>query len=424
MKTFSFSLLCACVACTQLATPLSAYDRGKVVKAIEKIEENQRSLRKELTELKALLGVNEVVEGLKLLEADKDLSSDVKKKIEQGTTAYEKGDYTEAKKSFREAWELSPEQHVTQYNLGLVYQKMGNEALAKRMLKSALDQNPNIKDADKIKEFLTGNLKSKKEEESPLINELKNLEKEAQSYAKSTILDKPKRAKETVQTLVMMEEKLKGNPDLQVKHYLEMADLYAAFDWNQKALDLYKDYEKAMEGKVLPDGYHSRLLQIEEKGKKQQDELNSYLFSEEQPKTYRKLKRDLEELKIFASQFHEFVQHPSKGDVDFVKISGRLKEFRWGNFPNRHVIVVDRYQEILYSSLAGTLPLERYQDKQGRRFLSDITLMADKMKLNEANFFTVDLKVGNEYVPYAVLFTYIPKHESFIVVRVPLVNPV
>jgi tetratricopeptide (TPR) repeat protein len=406
-------------------SPLSAFDRHKVMKAFEKIESNEKQLKEEINELRKLLGVNAAVEDLTLLEANKNMSEEIKKKIVEGSKLYNAGDYKEAKKSFREAWESGPDQYITQYNLGLAYQKIGNEALAKKMLKSALESNSELKDADKIREFLTGAVKEEVSDGSKVLaNDLKNLKKEAQSYAKSSILDEPSKIKETIKTLTLMEEKLKNQPALQRDYYLDIADFYSSFEWHQKALSLYKSYEEAMEGKVLPDGYHSRLLQAEEQTKKQTSEFNSYSMGETQPKVYRKLKKDLEELKIFASQFQEFVEKPSKSDSDFIKISGRLKEFRWGNFPNRHVIVANRYQEILYSSLPGTLPLDRYQDKRGRQFLKAITFMADEMKLNEANFFTVDLKVGNEYVPYSILFTYIPKHESFIIVRIPLLNTV
>lgn len=405
---------------------LGAFDRKQVFDAFKKIESQELDLKKEIEELRKLLGLNSELEELTLKAPHADMSKELKEKVEKATEAYNKEKYDEAKKLLREAWEMAPDDHVVQYNLGLSYQKLGNEVMAKKMLRSAIEAKPALEGADKIQAFLEGAEEKNGLDAAASIvqNEIQNLKKEADSYLKSSLLDYPQKMKAVLGVLAQLEEKLEKEPRLKRDNLLEVAKFYASFEWYEKSLELFRKYEEAMEGRVLPDTYYTQLLQNEERAKKQKETLATYAQDDLDPKQLRKFSRDLEELKIFASQFDEFVRTPNTKDPDFVKISNRLKEFRWGKYANRHVIVVNRYQEILYSSLPGTLPLDRYQDQKGRLFLKDLLLNAKDMKLGDAKVMGVNLKVGKDFVPYAILFTYIPKHESFIVVRIPRVESI
>jgi hypothetical protein len=87
-------------------------------------------------------------------------------------------------------------------------------------------------------------------------------------------------------------------------------------------------------------------------------------------------------------------------------------------------MVLSRFEESLFSSLKGALPAQDYQDKEGNKFLRNITRMAGRLEGKQAKFFEAELPVLGDkgrytYVPYVVLYTYIPKHEAFIVVRYP-----
>jgi hypothetical protein len=125
----------------------------------------------------------------------------------------------------------------------------------------------------------------------------------------------------------------------------------------------------------------------------------------------------LHELEIFSLQLEEFVTELDELDPDFIKIAKRLGEYPWGKRPARHVMVIDRFSDLIHSNLEGTLPIERYQDTQGRKFLKDITQLADCMELKQAEFFEVDLAVNGRVLPYVVMYTYVPKHQAFVVVR-------
>ena len=174
-----------------------------------------------------------------------------------------------------------------------------------------------------------------------------------------------------------------------------------------------------MTGKVLPTDYHAKKLQVEDKLAEQRKVLEGYKNHEVSPTIRQTLTRDLHELGIFSDQLEEFVTEADVGDEDFNKICQRLREYRWGNKSGRHVIVVDRFQGLLYSSLPGTLPLYRYKDNKGRSFLKDITMIPDDLNGREAKFFPVDLNVNGKIISYVVMYAYAPKHGAFIIVRLP-----
>ena len=114
----------------------------------------------------------------------------------------------------------------------------------------------------------------------------------------------------------------------------------------------------------------------------------------------------------------EFINKTQR-DNDFINFCKRLKDYRWAGKGNKHVIIVNKYQKLMYSSLPGTLPIGRYQDTQGNKFLKNITLLADTAKFKEVYSLPVELSVVNKTIPYLLMYTYIPKHECFIIVRFP-----
>jgi hypothetical protein len=294
------------------------------------------------------------------------------------------------------------------------------------MLKVAYEAKKDLPNAEKIKGYLEG--KSSKiiaklgddsltEEELDLKTEVINLQKEGESYMASRVMPFPERMKAVLDSQQAMVDKIGEHAKLKRIFYVTISDTYATFEWYDRAIDLLKDYEKSMGGKVLPNGYYTKKLQYQDSVKKQHKELAKYKNNAQEDYVKTKLTRDMRELEIFGSQMQEFVSKANSDDVDFKKICQRLKEYRWGNKTNRHVIVINKYQELLFSSLEGTLPLERYRDTEGKAFLKNITFMGSKMDKKHVQYFPVDLSVNGKSHPYVVMYTYIPKHESYIVVR-------
>lgn len=424
-----FKLFCTLTFCLLFSSRLFSeislnMDRKELVTRFEILIKKHKELGEEVRFLQELLGIFSPLEKLELAAIKEDMTASLKAKFKKAAQAYQDGDYSLAKNIFQQAWEENPNIYQTNYNLGLTYQKLGQLPIAKRMLKNALEMYPQIEGASSIQRFLSGqewelNIKDGTlSTEEELNTEIINLKKEMESYVSSKILSQPKRFELAVGVLEEIEKKIRESKELKQKYFLELADHYEAFAWYEKALNITRAYEKSMEGKVLPDGYYTRLLQLEEKYKKQKKVLQGYLDSPEDT-LKRALKRELEEISIFASQFDEFVKEFNDLDEDFVKIRGRLKEFRWANESDRHVVVFNRYKQLLYSNLAGTRPLDHYQDKSGELFFKNITLLSAKIKGQKAYCKVLDLLVGKDYVPYLLLYSYIPKHESFIVVRIP-----
>ena len=400
-------------------------NREAILKAVERIAEKQESLAGELTKLKQMLGLDGALDDISLLKPSDKMSERVTVRIEDGLKAYEKKQFQKAKETFQQAWEAAPDSHVTNFNLGMAYYQLGNVPLAKKMLKTTLEKEPKVASHEKIKAYLSGTTEDKEDSsaltsaEKKLDREVTNLKNEASSYRESKGLTIPKRRGETVRVLREIVERVQGHPKLQKKHLRDVADTYALFELYPEALKTFGDYEASMEDEVLPDGYHAKRLEVEAKQEEQEDVLDSYTGNRPPHEVRRRLSRDIQELEIFAAQFDEFVKELSDDDEDFDKISQRLGEFRWGGQANRHALVVNRFEELLYSSLEGTVAIDRYQDAKGNKFLKNITRLADKMSLKQVEFVPVELEVNKQKIPYLILFTYIPKHEAFLIVRLP-----
>lgn len=405
-----------------VAEPL---DKTRLLEAVEKLASQHEALSEEIANLKKLLGVLPALDGLEPLEPTSKMKERLRVRVEDGIKSFATGDFERAKEDFQRAWEEDPEPAVTNYNLGLAYHRLGNLPLAKKMLKAALEKNPKLEAADKISAYLEGKTVSESsegeltEEEEIKQTAMINLKQEANSYIASTSLSLPKRRAESVKVLREMAQKAQGSEVLKQKYFLDMADGYARFELYEDALKVLEEYQVAMKGKVLPDGYHTKRLAIEEKKDALNELLDSYIGNRLPSNAQRSVKKNTEELEIFASQLNEFVKEASEDDADFAKITKRLGEYRWGGKPKRHVLIVNRFEELLYSSLEGTLAVDRYQDMKGQRFLQQVTRLGNRMKLKQVEIKEVDLSVSNKKVPYLILYTYIPKHEAFIIVRIP-----
>lgn len=398
--------------------------RDKLIAVVERLSKQQQQLADELDTLLRLLGMQSALEDVTLIPADSDASEVVTTNTRDGIKAYGKKRYEAAKEDLQAAWEDAPNSAFTNFNLGMVYNKLGKIALSKKMFKATLDIDDTIAAADKVRTYLDGKKKSAKDdEESDALKtartELINHKKEVDSYISSKTLPLAKRMTAAAKSLEAMITTAEPHDKLVQEYYVDIGKTYVAFEMYDKALVLFLRYERAMDGKVLPDGYHDTLLQVQEKKKELDIVLDDYLGNDPDDDISRKLGRDLRELEIFATQMEEFVKTPSSGDPDFAKVCRRLKEYRWGDRPNRHVIVANRYQELLYSSLEGTLSLERYQDEYGNKFFKNITLLADRVPPKKPQFVTVDLKVNGTTVPYVIMYSYIPEHQAFVIVRLP-----
>lgn len=391
---------------------------------VARIARQQEKLAEEIQVLERLLGVVDSLGGLEPMAAPTELLESTQTMIRKGIEAFQEQSYDVAKERFQEAWEEAPESAVTNFNLGLIYHQLGKTALSKRFLKSALDQDPKIKGAEEIRTFLAGDLTEELQdtERSELLEartEMINLKKQASSYLNSKSMTLPKRLSHTCAILRKMEQKSKDNPFLIQDYFRDMADTYASMEMYDQALSLLHQYEEGMRGKILPDGYHADLLRTKQKQQEQTAELARYLGNTPSREIGRKLTRDLKELSIFARQLDEFVADTDGNDRDFTKLCQRLGEYRWGDRPGRHVLVFSRFQELLWSSLQGTVPLDRYQDSDGNRFFKDIALLADTVEPRHAEFVQVSVPINGQQVPYVLMFAYSAKHEAFIVVRLP-----
>lgn len=406
-------------------------DRGEIREVVEQLEKQHENLSNQIEKLKKLLGEFPEIDKMHLLEATEDMKETVRLHLEEGVKSYLKSDYEEAKESLQEAWEENPDNYVLNYNLGMAYYKLGKIALAKKMLKVALEENPEIEGKEEIKGFIEGKKREEKkvflfsEEEKKLRTDIINLKKKVDSYIKSNTLSHPNKMKLVFNIVKEIFDKSEGKNKLIREFYLSLVDLLASYEMYGKALDTLEQYERSMYGKVLPDEYHSKKLFIERKFSEKNESLKAYRgYSVDANGDIKsKLSRDLHELEIFGAQMEEFVQEAKEGDENFDIICKRLGEYHWGNLPGRHVIVVNRFQELLYSSPLGTLPLDRYRDVDGKTFLKDITCLYessdDFLPKRNVEFFPIDLSLKGEVVPYVVMYAYIPKHASFIIVRLP-----
>lgn len=400
-------------------------DKDKVLSAVNELARQNDRLSDEIEKLRKLLGAHSELDDLKTLETRASMPERLRIRMEDGIKAFEKGDFSQAKEDFYLAWENDPDSYITNYNLGLAYYRLNQVPLAKKMFKVAVEGNPKMPGSDKINDFLAGKRSDSKsngkmtKEEQGLHTELINLKNEAESYAKASNLTSSAKMKASVETMRKILAKAEPSKKLVEEFYLPVADVFSAYEMYDEAFGVLNKYEKSMSGKVLPSDYHAKKLQVEDRLSEQRKVLEGYKNHEPDQSIRQILTRDLHELGIFKAQLEEFVTEADSGDEDFEKICQRLREYRWGNKSGRHVIVVNRFQELLYSSLPGTLPLYRYKDTKGRSFLRDITMIPEDLKGEDAKFFPVDLNVNGKVIPYVVMYAYAPRHGAFIIVRLP-----
>lgn len=402
----------------------SQVDQKKLLEITESIIIQQKKLSSDIQQLQEALGLIDPLESLDPLDTEEDMGKLSKEYTNQGLKEFKRGNFDKAKDAFQKAWEEQPAHVATNYNLGLAYHRLGNMPLAKKMLNYSLENRKELPGRDHIKAFL--NIEKEKlaekelsKDEIALETEIINLKNEMDSTFKSTAIPYIKRVTKTLTLLDQIVQKMKGHHFLIKKYSLELAEKYSLFELYGKSHNLLSSYEKAMEGEVLPEEYHAKLLEIAEKEKGQMKTLARYLDQTPERDVKKKLERDLFELEIFAGQMQTFVEEAESDDADFSKICERLGEFRWGGRPNRHVVVMNRQMELLYSSLEGTVSLDRYEDDTGAKFFREITFLPEKLKDKLTQFTKLKLNVGGKNVPYYLLYSYVPKHDIFIVVRIP-----
>ncbi|MFT4552488.1 MAG: tetratricopeptide (TPR) repeat protein [Chlamydiales bacterium] len=400
-------------------------NKSRILKVVNDLARQHDRLSDEIEKLKRLLGAHSELDGLKVLEARAGMPERLRIRLEDGIKAFNEGDFIQAKEDFYLAWENDSDSYITNFNLGLAYYRLDQIPLAKRMFKVALEGNSKMPESDKIKDYLAGGVSERisteklSKEEQVLHTELVNLKNEADSYIKASNLTSSAKMKASVATMKNMLLKAESSKKLVEEFYLPVAEVFSAYEMFDEAFAVFEKYEKSMSGKVLPADYHAKKLYAEEKLSEQRKVLEGYKNNEPDLAIRQTLTRDLHELGIFKAQLEEFVTEAGTGDEDFDKICQRLREYRWGNKSGRHVIVVNRFQELLYSSLPGTLPLYRYKDEKGRAFLKDITMIPKDLNGEDAKFFPVDLNVNGKIIPYVVMYAYAPKHGAFIIVRLP-----
>lgn len=407
-------------------TALLALEDQKVLETISRLEKEHEKVSEEIEHLKKLLGFFPSIDELALIESEKEEDAKILSLLEQAQKEYRGENFEEAKKLYQRAWEKNPNSYVANYNLALSSYRLGNVPFAKTIFKSALALKGDLPSAKELKAFVDGKgpkIVSKEEKaQKALRNEVINLQKKAESYSQSTNLNMQEKTKQIFLVLEEIVEKVRGNKKLIQEFFGSVSDSYAAFEQYSKARDILQIYETAMKGELLASDYYQKKLKIEESLARRQKRLKTYQNHEMDEAIKHKLSRDLHELEIFSAQIDEFAQKAEIGDANFEVICKRLGEYRWGNKQGRHVIIVNRFQELLYSSLEGTVAIDRYRDRLGRSFLKDISSFSkeDGFFVREnAAFFPVDLQVQGKSVPYIVMFSYIPKHQAFIIVRLP-----
>lgn len=405
---------------------ISAIEDQKVMEAVYRLEAEHAKFSDEIEHLKKLLGFFPKIDDLELIDSDEEEDQKIIPTLKEAQKAFEQENFNEAKKLYQKAWEKTPSSYVANYNLALSSYRMGNIPFAKTIFKTALSLKKDVPAAPELKAFIEGKgptVVSKEEKaQQALRNELMNLSQKAQTYSLSNSLTKQEKMRHVLLVVEEMLLLLKDNKELIKEFFSRLCDAYASFELYGRAREVLMMYEDCMKGELLADDYYEKKIKIEEQLSKRDERLASYRNHVMADDIKYKLSRDLHELEIFSAQIEEFVQRAEKGDENFDVICQRLGEYRWGNREGRHVIIVNRFQELLYSSLEGTVAIDRYRDRLGRSFLKDISYFASETSLSsieKASFFPVDLSIQGKTVAYIVMFSYIPKHKAFIIVRLP-----
>ena len=393
-----------------------------LIKEVKVLIEKQDEINKQIETIKQLLGMSTVLDEIGLMDADENEDKGVRALLKEAKVLFQKGKYQEAKDLYQDAWEKDPSSQVASCNLGLSYAKMNRPILAKKFLKQAVDAKGKIENKGKILSYLRGEKELKETEESideELKTKLTNLQKETDSLMRSLHLTGPKKVRSVISSLEELRGQMGGKEGDFGEYYTYISDAYSAFEMYPEAVDALKMYESSMKGKVLPDDFFSKKLNLEKKNSDRLIQMEILWEREISEDVKYKLSKDIQELKVFASQMDEFVEDLSLEDSDFSMVCERLGEYPWGQKNNRHVLVLSRYQEIYYSSLEGTFPIDRYRDTKGNQFLKQIVQTPpSEMPLKEVKLLSVDLNVNGKIVPYIVLYTYIPRLEAYVIVRI------
>ncbi len=394
-----------------------------LLKEVKALIEKQDEINEQMDKIKALLGLHVALEGLDLLDISDEEDGQVKTLTAKAIPLFKDEKFSEAKDLLQDAWEKDPNSKVASYNLGISYARMNRPILAKQFLKQAMDANLKVDEKDRVLSYLRGESDTistvEEEKDSKLQTELTNLQKETDSLIRSSHLSGPKKVKTVIASLEKIEAKMESSDEEFEKYYTYISDAYSAFEMYPEALGALVNYEKAMKGKVLPDDFFTKKLDLESKSAEHEKKMEALWDTDLSEDIRYKLANDIHELKVFASQLDEFVVEPSSEDSDFSMICERLGEYPWGRKLNRHVLILSRFQEIYYSSLDGTFPIDRYHDVNGNQFLKNIVQTPpEEMPLKEVKMVSVDLNINGKIVPYIIIYTYVPKLDSFVLVRI------
>jgi tetratricopeptide (TPR) repeat protein len=429
-RYYLFSALACGICMSSQGVCNDAPNTKELIKIVKDLETHHSRLTKDIIRIKRLLHIDSKLSNVALILPNKEMTKESKGYTNEGIEKYNAQEYDEAKEYFQSAWEEAPNSYVTNFNLALCYYHLGNMPLAKKMMKASIDIKEDLPNKEALDDFLSDTLvdddENDADDDDALTDEEKeihtyviNMKKEIESYMKSTSMPFHSKIKAIIHNLETITEKISGHDKLIHQFNLSLAEVYTNYEYYSAAYGLLGEYEKSMEGKILPDNFYTKKLSLENMLKKQDLTIKGYENSDLDDALKYTLSRDLHELEIFGSQMENFVSTTQENDNDFSTLCQRLKEYRWGNKLNRHVMVINRFQKLLYSSLPGTLSLDRYKDTTGKTFLKDITLLGKSLDEKKATYFNVDLTVRGKVIPYVVMYTYIPKHEAFIVIRLP-----
>lgn len=405
------------------------FDKDKALKALAAFESAQEAARSAMTQLREACGLVEVAKEVQDLEpiSDTGLSKTAREKTDAGIKALQGKDLDKAKTAFQAAYEAQCDSATTQFNLGLIHLRQNNVVLAKKMLRQALDTSKTTKVPLLGSERLIAYL-----DDAPAAGPSPKLDAQAAPSKERTELSNKKKQLESLlkvdrklATLKQVYSLLQTIGDV-CQQKTELAPEFLPFvasTWEDlgdfdKASATLAAYETAMAGKELPESHFSKLLSLKAKKQEQGKTWATYQNASPKAAIAKRCQRNLDELSVFATQIDDFVKELDDSDADFQKLCQRLKEFRWGQQPDKHVVIANKAKELIYSSLPGAVALDRYRDSKNRAFFVDICQMGAS-DLAGPHYFPLQLQVNGQLVDYAGFWIYAPKQEVFIVVRVP-----
>jgi hypothetical protein len=256
--------------------------------------------------------------------------------------------------------------------------------------------------------------------------QLGNIQNEITTYIKAPI-NSANRRLELVTPLLLQMQRLMGlacegeHDRGQLQQYgLFVVEQYMLLDWLTEAKHMLDVYEEWMLGRPMPQQFYAIKLDLLDRlqSKREQEERYFQILSLQEGNLVSK--KDVMELSAFGAQLNDFITPPwDKSNGDFQLLCQRLKEYKWAKQPRRHVIIMNRLGQLLFSSLEGTQSLDCYQDQTGRSFFKEISNLGDRLQTKQVEGCLIKILVGSKEMSYSLIYTYSPANELFIVVRIP-----